>query len=99
MEIYFLKSAAILASLLVFYKLLLEKENMHVFKRFYLLASVFAAGLIPLVTFTTYVETSSNAFNSILIAPETASEVIPEKTNYLLYILLAVYLLGVLSLV
>lgn len=56
MEFYFLKSAACLAVLLVFYKLLLEKEDMHVFNRFYLLFSVAISFLVPFVTFTTYLE-------------------------------------------
>ncbi|WP_424495165.1 M56 family metallopeptidase [Salinimicrobium sp. GXAS 041] len=56
MEIYFLKSAACLAILMLFYKLLLERENMHVFKRFYLLSAVLVSFIIPWITFTSYVE-------------------------------------------
>ena len=56
MELYLLKSAACLAFLLLFYKLLLEKESIHVFKRFYLLAAVIVAGIIPLIAFQTYIE-------------------------------------------
>ncbi len=58
MEMYLLNSAACLAVLLLFYKLLLEKESMHLFKRYYLLGSVLIAFIIPLITFTTYVELS-----------------------------------------
>lgn len=56
MELYFLKSAACLALLLIIYKLLLEKEDMHTFNRFYLLFSVVLSFLAPLITFTTYIE-------------------------------------------
>ncbi len=44
-----------MAIFLLFYKFLLEKENMHLFKRFYLLGTMIASLLIPLVVFTEYV--------------------------------------------
>jgi len=55
MLIYILKSAACLAILLIFYKLFLEKENMHVFKRFYLLGSLLFALIVPTIIFSEYV--------------------------------------------
>lgn len=96
MEWYFLKSAACLAVLLVFYKLLLERENMHVFKRIYLLASILASLIIPLITFTTYVETSSENINFLMISSEVASEASPEKVNYWPFVFFGIYLMGVL---
>ena len=95
MEMYVLKSAACLAFLLLFYKLLLEKENMHVFKRFYLLTSVFVAILIPLITFTTYVEPATQNFNTIYFSSESSSEVVAQKID-LSYIFFGIYVLGVL---
>jgi bla regulator protein blaR1 len=59
MEMYLLKSAAAMAILLIFYKLLLEKENMHVFKRFYLLAVPLISFGIPAISFPEYVTISS----------------------------------------
>jgi bla regulator protein blaR1 len=53
---YILKSIACLALMLFFYHLVLEKEKMHNFNRFYLLIGVIASFLIPLTTITTYVE-------------------------------------------
>ncbi|WP_310991269.1 M56 family metallopeptidase [Aequorivita marina] len=58
MEVYLLKSTICLTLLFVFYKIVLENSSMHHFKRFYLLGSLAAAFLIPLITFTTYVEAS-----------------------------------------
>ena len=58
MELYLLKSTAILTALFVFYKLLLENTSLHHFKRFYLLGSILVSFLIPLITFTSYVEIS-----------------------------------------
>ena len=52
METYILKSTAILGILWLGYILFLEHENMHRFKRFYLLSALFAAICIPLITFT-----------------------------------------------
>ncbi|MGB7785221.1 MAG: M56 family metallopeptidase [Salinimicrobium sp.] len=56
MELYFLKFAACSSLLFVFYKLLLEQEEMHVFKRIFLPASLLVSAIIPLVTFTEYTE-------------------------------------------
>ncbi|MFT5103461.1 MAG: hypothetical protein ACI86C_001115, partial [Candidatus Latescibacterota bacterium] len=56
MEIYILKSVGCLAILFVFYKAVLERESFHNIKRFYLLGSLAVAFLIPLITFTQYVE-------------------------------------------
>ncbi len=61
MLIYILKSAACLAILLFFYKTFLEKENMHFFKRFYLLGSLVFALVIPTIVFTEYVEVAPTA--------------------------------------
>jgi len=55
MLIYILKSVACLAILFLFYKLFLEKENMHMFKRFYLLGSLAFALIVPTLVFTEYV--------------------------------------------
>ncbi|MDO6471471.1 M56 family metallopeptidase [Maribacter sp. 1_MG-2023] len=41
---------------LLFYKLLLEKESMHHFKRYFLLTTVIASFIIPQIVFTEYVE-------------------------------------------
>ncbi len=94
MEIYFLKSTACLAILLLFYKLLLEREDMHVFKRFYLLASVLASLIIPFITFTTYIEPASGTFDPVIFSSEAVSETLP--INYWPYVLQSIYIAGVL---
>ena len=53
---YLLKSGGCLVIFYLFYVLFLEKENMHVYKRIYLIATLFIAFAIPFVTFTNYVE-------------------------------------------
>ncbi len=45
---YFLKSFICLALLLVFYHLVLEREKMHQFNRFYLLGSILFSFVAPL---------------------------------------------------
>ncbi|MBX2816894.1 MAG: hypothetical protein KTR24_12890 [Saprospiraceae bacterium] len=52
MAYYLLKSSALLAVLFFFYKLYLEGEHMHVFKRFFLLFSLLFALSVPLITVT-----------------------------------------------
>ena len=56
MELYVLKSAACLFLFFGFYKLFLEKESVHLFKRFYLLGAIVASFGIPFIVFSTYVE-------------------------------------------
>ncbi|EAQ42323.1 M56 family metallopeptidase [Polaribacter sp. MED152] len=53
MIIYLLKSATCLALLLGFYHLILEKEKMHNFNRFFLLGSILFSFLAPLYTIYT----------------------------------------------
>ena len=55
MLLQIIKIIACLSILLVFYKLVLEKENMHQFKRYFLLSAVFIAIGVPYITFTNYV--------------------------------------------
>lgn len=95
MEIYILKSAACLGILYLFYKLFLENENMHVFKRFYLLGTIFISFLIPLITFTTFVNLSET------ISPVIFTNTIGEDSNNLSFlealptILWSLYFIGV----
>ncbi|MUU78732.1 M56 family metallopeptidase [Winogradskyella endarachnes] len=56
MEMYLLKFSACLAVFWLAYILFLERQNMHLFKRFYLLAAFFIALIIPTLTITEYIE-------------------------------------------
>ncbi|RDB05515.1 hypothetical protein DVG78_13100 [Runella aurantiaca] len=51
MSIYLFKFAVCSALLLILYHLVLEKEKMPVFNRFYLLFSLLFSGLVPLITY------------------------------------------------
>ena len=55
MLVYLIKSAACLAIFLLFYKLVLEKESIHQFKRYYLLGALVGSFIIPKLIFTEYV--------------------------------------------
>jgi hypothetical protein len=95
MELYLLKSAACLGLFFAFYKLALERTTIHNFKRIYLVGSVLAAFLIPLITFISYIEASP----VVPIYSEGTPQLIFTKTeptiNYWPYILGAIYGLGV----
>ena len=100
MLIYLLKSTACLAIFMVFYKLALENTSAHTFKRFYLLTALGLAFVIPIITFTEYVDPEYvlGTFQSPLMDPiyyPEATVVIP-KTNYLPIVLWSIYLLGAL---
>ena len=88
MEVYLLKSSACLLLFFLFYKFLLERENMHHIKRLYLLFSVVLSLIIPLITFTQYIDISTPLSNEALILPiETQGETLIETINYKSYIL------------
>lgn len=81
MSIYLFKFAACSALLLILYHLVLEKEKMPVFNRFYLLFSLLFSGLIPLVSYELPVETLPSVIEktqtlspAILSGPLTANE-------------------------
>ena len=97
MEWYILKSATILATLLLFYKLLLEKEDMHTFKRFYLILAVIASIGIPLITITTYIEPASQNFDPALLQSSEEISIAEGLSfmDYLPFILRTIYALGV----
>ena len=97
MEFYILKSGICLAIFYGFYKLVLEKESFHVFKRTYLLGSTVLAFIIPLITFTEYIEVIPQE-NPLFIPEFTIRNNIIENEpiNYTPYILWSIYSLGVL---
>ncbi len=98
MELYILKSAACLFLFFGFYKLFLEKESVHHFKRFYLLGALVASFSFPMVVFSTYVEVPFTEMTQRITYSNT--ETIPEATStvesLLPIILWSVYGLGVL---
>jgi len=64
---YLLKSGLCLALLLAFYHLILEREKMHRFNRFYLLGSVLFSFIVPLIII--YVEPSNSPFQEMQGTP------------------------------
>lgn len=57
MLIFLLKSTACLTTFLVFYKVLLEKESIHHFKRYFLLGALTISFVIPNLVFVEYIDT------------------------------------------
>lgn len=98
MILYILKFSACLTAFILFYKLFLEKENMHVFKRFYLLSALLFSVGIPLVTFTYYVEASTEIIPQIIenITIKGTPLTLKPQTNYTSIILGSIYGIGLL---
>lgn len=72
MLVFLLKSTACLTIFLAFYKLVLEKESIHNFKRFFLLGTLITSFLIPNIVFTEYVEIVPNtAYTDFTINNDT----------------------------
>ena len=99
MLVYIINSSLILVIFFCFYKLFLEKENMHLVKRHYLLGSLVLSYTIPFITFTSYIEVAPSPLSvitdEILLLPETTtttSLASPEiATNYFPIILYSIY--------
>ena len=101
MLLYILKFSACLAALLIFYKLFLERESIHVFKRFYLLAALAFSSIIPTLVFTEYVvvEVTSQVASSPIVSPAYNINVPPAleaDAADIAPLLWAIYVIGVL---
>lgn len=95
--IYVLKSSICLLLLLLIYKLFLERENLHVLKRFYLLFSLIAAYVIPLITFRTFEihETSTiNFINSQHYTNGIFNTVYNEPSGFWVGLIFSIYIIG-----
>jgi len=64
MLIFLLKSTACLTIFLAFYKLLLERESVHHFKRYFLLGAMVASFVIPNLVFVEYIDTVGPTMSS-----------------------------------
>lgn len=99
MLIYLLKSSACLAVFMLFYKLFLEGSSIHHFKRFYLLATLLLAFVIPKITFVELVEPMVYNFEGLTTTTEaTFTEVLPQaqSSNLLPILLWTLYAAGLL---
>tara|TARA_R110002012_G_scaffold312248_1_gene522700 strand:- start:268752 stop:271196 length:2445 start_codon:yes stop_codon:yes gene_type:complete len=83
---------------MLFYKLVLERENIHHFKRFFLLAALLVSIGIPIITFTTFIE-AAPIINAVVFSNSESvaitAEIAPTFSNYLSTILWSIYFLGV----
>ncbi len=98
---YLLDSGACLIVFFLFYKVFLERANMHYFKRGYLLLAVVLSFIIPIITFTTFkevnapiVSSTTGEFNTFI--PSTEEAVTHDYgLSYLPVLLWGIYGLGV----
>lgn len=91
MMIYLLKSSLCLSAFLLVYYFILEQENMHVFKRFYLLFSLVFSFIVPFISYEFKAENAivaaSNNFQTVVLpAIQISSE-----ENYFSTILYIIY--------
>lgn len=88
---FLIKSSIPLITLLLVYFLLLEKEKMHQFNRFYLLFSLVFSFAIPFITIEIIEEITTPIIQNNTIQINQGSIVIVEETNYLPIILWSIY--------
>ncbi|MDF0716906.1 M56 family metallopeptidase [Muricauda sp. 334s03] len=73
---FLLKSTACMAILMIFYKLVLEKESIHHFKRFFLLGALLASFIIPNLVFIEYIDAVEPTINSITPITDPISDTV-----------------------
>ncbi|EPR71099.1 M56 family metallopeptidase [Cyclobacterium qasimii] len=97
MTVYLIKIIVCSALFAAFYKVILEKERMHRFNRFYLLGSLIFSSIVPSLTFTQELQTlpiMENVITESVFFSEAGNAhqiVVANETNYLLVILLTIY--------
>ncbi|MEC3964328.1 M56 family metallopeptidase [Flagellimonas halotolerans] len=103
MLVFLLKSTTCLAIFWVFYKVVLERESIHHFKRFFLLGALIASFLIPNIVFVEYVEIAQNSVAQDFPITDEFLEVgtdhlVAEEHGFDWEVLLwSVYILGVIA--
>ncbi len=91
---FLIKSAVALSVFLVFYHLVLEREKMHQFNRFYLLFSIVISLIIPFVSFEVIKEIPVNSTSQFVVnQPIIQMQNAVEETNYKLIFLWSLYVL------
>jgi len=88
---YLLKSAIALGVFLAFYHLVLEREKIHQFNRFFLLFSIALSLVIPYISFEIVKEIPLDVTNQIAINQPIHIETAVEKTDYKLVFLWSLY--------
>ncbi|MEP2936095.1 MAG: M56 family metallopeptidase [Gilvibacter sp.] len=100
MILYLIKFTGCLGLLLLVYKVFLEHENMHTFKRFYLLGSLLMAAVLPLITITYYVDpvATDAALNTLVTLDEgnSAETATGLSSTIVWYSLVGIYAIGML---
>ncbi len=86
MLLLILKSSACLAFFMLFYKVCLEKQSAHIFKRYYLLGAILVSIMIPFITFTQYIEATPIAEPVFFQPTEFTENIISETTSWQAYI-------------
>ncbi|WP_440122703.1 M56 family metallopeptidase [Tenacibaculum sp. Ill] len=99
MVTYLIKSGLCLALLLAFYHLILEREKMHQFNRFYLLGSVLFSFVAPF--YKIYIETVSNTVGATasLITDSTMNANTVEEINYTQYLFVGYAIIAIILLI
>lgn len=89
---FFIKSTIVLSVFLVFYHLILEREKMHQFNRFFLLFSIVISIVIPFVSFEIIKEVPMNLSSQIGIDEAMVTKIrSEEKIDYALIFLWSLY--------
>jgi N-acetylmuramoyl-L-alanine amidase/beta-lactamase regulating signal transducer with metallopeptidase domain len=108
---FLIKSSISLIVFLGFYHLVLEREKIHQFNRFYLLTSILISLVIPFITFefikvipvlqnieTVSIQPISKSSENFVVDTVQNKIQVEETVNYIPYLIWSVYLLGTLLL-
>jgi beta-lactamase regulating signal transducer with metallopeptidase domain len=89
---FLIKSSISLLALLIFYHLVLEKEKMHQFNRFYLLFNIVFSFVVPFITIEV-IDESADALvqTNTVMTGEATMAIMPETVNYTAIIIWSIY--------
>jgi beta-lactamase regulating signal transducer with metallopeptidase domain len=89
---FLIKSSISLLALLIFYHLVLEKEKMHQFNRFYLLFSIVFSFVVPFITIEIIDESADTlAQTNTVMTGEATMAIMSETVNYTSIIIWSIY--------
>ncbi|MBF4470629.1 M56 family metallopeptidase [Flavobacterium sp. HJJ] len=92
MTAFLIKSSISLLALLIFYHLVLEKEKMNQFNRFYLLFGIVFSFIVPFVTIEVIDKSADTLMQTnAVMTGEAAIVIMPETVNYTAIIIWSIY--------
>ncbi|MBF4488234.1 M56 family metallopeptidase [Flavobacterium sp. CSZ] len=94
---FFIKSTIALSVFLIFYHLILEREKMHQFNRFFLLGSLLISFVLPFVTIEIIQEVSNSNTENLIIPGQITAKIVDVDKKTPFYVVLGWTIYGLVT--